>query len=163
MFQHIMDKLGKLDVIDSRVQSVEHELKEMKKSLDFVHEEVEDLKKENAKLKKSDGETQERLATLEKQNDMMKNRLIDLQTSILESHLEIQDAKLIKLDRSHRMGKKQRGKTRAIVAKFNYFPDKVRVLANAKKLKDTGIAISEEIVNIRKKLMPVFKKACKGR
>ncbi len=57
--------------------------------------------------------------------------------SLLECHFKIQDAKSIKIDRAHRMGKKQRGaaKPRAIVAKFNYFPDKVRILANAKNLK----------------------------
>ncbi len=44
--------------------------------------------------------------------------------SLLESNFKIHDAKSIKIDRAHRMGKKQRGaaKPRAIVAKFNYFP-----------------------------------------
>ena len=62
------------------------------------------------------------------------------------------------------MGRKQRGtKARAIVAKFNYFPDRERVLSNAKKLKGTNLAISEqfpeEIVKIRKRLFPEYKKA----
>ncbi len=85
--------------------------------------------------------------------------------SLLESHFKIQDAKSIKIDRVHRMGKKQHGaaKLRAIVAKFNYFPDKVRILANAKNLKGTNIGVSEqfpqEIVQIRKRLYKELKKA----
>ena len=35
-------------------------------------------------------------------------------------------------------------KQRAIVAKFNYFPDKERVLASARKFKGTGMAVSEQ-------------------
>jgi hypothetical protein len=63
------------------------------------------------------------------------------------------------------MGKKQRGtaKPRAIVVKFNFYPDKVRILANAKNLKGTNIRVSEqfpqEIVQIRKHLYKELKKA----
>jgi hypothetical protein len=76
----------------------------------------------------------------------------------------MENAKTIKIDRSHRMGRKQRGtKPQAIVAKFNYFPDRERVLSNAKKLKGTHLAISEqfpeEIVKICKRLFPEYKKA----
>ncbi|CAB3997350.1 Hypothetical predicted protein [Paramuricea clavata] len=151
--------------------------------------EVEDLKKDNEKLKKTDVETQKRLQSLEEQNTILNNRVIDLQArpmrdnlvfynieeneeenttetlqSFLESRLGIENAKSIKIDRSHRMGRKQRGtKPQAIVAKFNYFPDRERVLSNAKKLKGTNLAVSEqfpeEIVKIRKWLFPEYKKA----
>jgi hypothetical protein len=62
------------------------------------------------------------------------------------------------------MGRKKQGsKPRAVVAKFNYFPDNQRILSNAKMLKGTGIAISEqfpeEIVATRKRLYPEMKKA----
>ena len=43
MFEVIMGKLSKLDDIDSRIKSVEQELKTMKASVEFVHEEVQDL------------------------------------------------------------------------------------------------------------------------
>jgi 3-methyladenine DNA glycosylase/8-oxoguanine DNA glycosylase len=88
----------------------------------------------------------------------------ELVHSLLESQFSIEDAKEIKIDRAHRMGRKKQGsKPQAIVAKFNYFPDKQRILSNAKKLKGTGIAVSkqfpEEIVATRKRLYPEMKKA----
>ena len=41
--------------------------------------------------------------------------------SLIESLFGIEDAKMMKIDRSHRMGKQRGTKPRAIVAKFNYF------------------------------------------
>jgi hypothetical protein len=85
---------------------------------------------------------------------------------IMENNLGIENAKSIKIDRSHRIGRKQRTATtrqRPIVAKFNYYQDKERVLANAKKFKGTGMAVSEqypeEITKERKRLYPELKKA----
>ena len=119
MFETIMSKLGKLHIIDSLMQSVEHELKEMKKSLEISRDaEVEDVKKDNEKLKKTDVETQKRLQSLEEQNTILNNRVIDLQArsmrdnlvfynieentteilqSFLESRLGMENAKTIKI------------------------------------------------------------------
>ena len=175
MFELILGKLDKLNVIDDRVKSVKRELKELRASLEFAHGEIKDLKEENKALKNSDGETRMRLKTLEEQYFILTNRLIDLQArdnllfynlgekeeenvtevihNLIESHLKVENAKTIKIDCCHRMGKKRQGrKPRAIVVKFNYFSDKQHILANAKKLKGSGIAISEQfpekIVNI---------------
>jgi hypothetical protein len=71
----------------------------------------------------------------------------------------------LKIDRSQRLGKQRFGATkpRPIVAKFNYYPDRERVLQNARKLKGTKIGIGEqfpdEILKIRKELYPELKKA----
>jgi hypothetical protein len=87
---------------------------------------------------------------------------------LLEEKLGFEDAAMkIKINRSHRLGKKKQGETKArpIVAKFNYHQDKVSIMRNAKKLKDTAsrIGISEqfpeEIARERKRLYPEFKKA----
>ncbi len=51
MFEIIMGKLSELDDIDSRVKSIENDLKNMKDSVEFVHAEVKDLKKENESRK----------------------------------------------------------------------------------------------------------------
>ena len=191
MFEIIMKKLSKLDSIESRMESLEQEFKDVKSSIEFVHAEVEDIKKVNEHLKKSDEETKKRIENLEQLNSTLNNRVIDLQArsmrdnlifynvkesdgenttalihDILENTLGIENAKTMKIDRSHRMGKKQgttRTKQRAIVAKFNYFQDKERVLANVKKFKGSGMAVSEqfpdEIIKERKRLYPEFKKA----
>ena len=159
--------------------SMEQELKEVKESLEYAYGEVETLKKENAQLKKSQSETNKRLAKVEEQNTAtIRNNLMfynlpereqentdNLIQSLLEEKLGISDAKNTKIDRSHRLGRRTPGsrRPRTIVAKFNFYPDKERILANAKHLKGMGIAISEqfleEIVKIRKQLLPEMKKA----
>ena len=187
MFETIMEKLSKLDSIDTCMKSLEQELKDVKASITFVHAEVEDIKKESEQLKKSEGETKKRIENLEQLNSTLNNRVIDLQArsmrnnlilcnikesdgedtmeiikDIMENTLGIENAKSIKIDRSHTMGKKQvktTTKQRAIVAKFNYFPDKERILANARKFKGTGMAVSEQFAKERKRLYPEMKKA----
>lgn len=187
MFEIIIKKLSKLDTIDSRIETIEKDLNEVKSSLEFVHTEVQDLKEEIKISKKTEAETKQRLEKLEQMNSTLNNRVIDLQArsmrdnlifynlkeskdenttevvhSLIESHFGIEDAKSIRIDRSHRMGKQRGSKPWAIVAKFNYYPDKARLLASARKLKGTGIAVSEqvpeEIVAIRKSLYPEMKK-----
>ena len=69
----------------------------------------------------------------------------------------------IKIDRAHRMGRKQPEKTRPIVVKFNYFQDREAIRQRAHLLKGKRYGISEqfpqEIAQQRKKLIPLYKKA----
>ena len=71
----------------------------------------------------------------------------------------------IKIDRSHRIGRKREGqrKPRAIVVKFNFHQDRKRIRLNARKLRGARIGIaeqfSEEIEKIRQTLYPELKKA----
>lgn len=59
-------------------------------------------------------------------------------------------------ERVHRLGKYTQGKNRPIIAKFAFFKDKQEVLSSARKLKGTGLSISEDFSfttrQIRKKL-----------
>ena len=87
MFEIIMKKLSKLDIIDSRMQSLEQELKEVKSSIEFVHAEVEDIKKVNEQLKKSEGETKKRIEKLEQLNSSLNYRVIDLQARSMHDNL----------------------------------------------------------------------------
>ena len=81
-------------------------------------------------------------------------------------NLQIPDAReKIKIDRSHRVGRKRDSnrKPRAIVVKFNYFQDREHIRINARKLRSTRIGIAEqfpkEIEKIRQTLYPETKKA----
>ena len=60
MFETIMEKLSKLDSIDTCMKSLEQEFMDVKASITFVHAEVEDIKKESEQLKKSEGETKKK-------------------------------------------------------------------------------------------------------
>ena len=82
----------------------------------------------------------------------------------IEEKLKIENAvRDIKLQRAHRIGAYNNSKTRPIVAKFAYFPDRERVRRSAKNLSGTPYGISEQfpkdVVDKRRKLVPIMKKA----
>ena len=70
--------------------------------------------------------------------------------------LHIENAETIRLDRAHRIGKKQPNKTRPIVVKFNFHQDKENVRKQAKQLKGTNFGISEQFpreINEKRKIL----------
>ncbi|CAB3998454.1 Hypothetical predicted protein, partial [Paramuricea clavata] len=98
--------------------------------------------------------------------ELKDENVTDIIHNVLENQLELENAKSsVKIDRAHRLGKQdpRSARPQAIVCKLNYYPDKERILATARKLKGSGIAISEqfpeEILEVRKRLYPILKKA----
>ena len=104
--------------------------------------------------------TDKRIETLEELNATLQSRVIDLQArsmrddlifynisekndenakeiihDLLENKLGLENAKEnVKIDRAHRLGRNMRSsRLRAIVCKFNYYPDEEQILANASK------------------------------
>ena len=152
---------------------------------------IADLKKENEKIKTDQNKGRERIRNLEEDNKALRSKIIDLQArsmcgnllffnipenerenttdiiqKILEEKMEICDAQnTVKIDRSHRIGKKREGnrKPRPIVVKSNFYQDREYVKTHARKLKATNIGKSEqypeEIESIRKTQYPELKKA----
>ena len=191
MLKTVMAKLDTLEDIKKRIVNVEQGVKELKSSIEFVHAEVKDLKEEVERSKKSDIENRMRIDCLEDENRRLHDSIVDLKArsmrdnllfhnveeearenttdkifQLLEEKLEIPDARnKIKIDRSHRVGRKcdTQRKPRAIVVKFNFYQDRALVRRNAKKLKGTKIGISEqfpeEIEKIRQTLYPEMRKA----
>ncbi|CAB3986612.1 Hypothetical predicted protein [Paramuricea clavata] len=184
MFTIMMGKLEKLD-------GIEADMKEIKHSLEYAHAEIADLKRENETTRANQEQARTKLEKLEKDNATLRDKIVDIQArsmrdnllffnipeqdkeitteiihNLLETKFQIKDAKeVIKIDRSHRIGKKREGnrKPRPIVVKFNYHQDREHVRLNAKKLKGTNIGVSEqfpeEIESVRKALYPELKKA----
>ena len=52
MIDMIIKKLGKLDIIVSRMEAMEKDLREVKSGVEFVHVEVQDLKELENKISK---------------------------------------------------------------------------------------------------------------
>ena len=82
-------------------------------------------------------------------------------TDFLQSELDIDDASDIEFQRVHRIGRfnQQAPKPRQIIARFLRYPDRERVMSNAKKLKGKRFGISaylKEIVDRRKNVLPNF-------
>ena len=71
------------------------------------------------------------------------------------------EANNIRFQRCHRMGPKFRNKTRDIIMRFAYFPDRENIWENRNKLQGSGIFLNEdfppEIEKRRSKLYPVYK------
>ena len=83
--------------------------------------------------------------------------------SFCEKELKI-DMGQVKVDRAHRIGRYNADKTRAIVVKFNFYQDKLKIKqASFSTLKGTSFGVSEqyprEIQERRKQLYPVMKSA----
>ena len=184
-------EMDKMEEIKQRIVCVERELIDVKNSIEFAHAEVKELKEEVEKVKRSDEENKEKIHALEEANQHLLDTVIDLKArsmrdnllfhnvpedekentsdkiyKILEENLQISDAReKIKIDRSHRVGRKRDSnrKPRAIVVKFNYFQDREHIRMNARKLRGTRIGIAEqfpeEIEKIRQTLYPEMKKA----
>ena len=85
----------------------------------------------------------------------------------LKMELGIEDADEVEFQRVHRIGKRDSpdGKPRQIIARFLRYPDREKIMSNARKLKGKGFGISadlpKEIIERRKKKMDQFKKAKK--
>jgi FtsZ-binding cell division protein ZapB len=145
MFKTVMKKLEKLD-------NIEADMKVFRKSLDYAHEEIADLKNANKTMKVVQAKAAERIEKLERDNNTLRDKVVDIQARskhenllffnmpesegenttemihhLLESKMEVEDARnKVKIDRSHRIGKKKTGnnRPRLIVVKFNYHQDR---------------------------------------
>jgi cell division protein FtsB len=82
-----MKKLHKLDLIETKVKSVEQELRSMKDSIEFAHSEVKDLKSDNEERKKTDELTKQQIEKLEKENEILHKSVIDLKTRSMRDNL----------------------------------------------------------------------------
>ena len=72
--------------------------------------------------------------------------------NFLQSELDIDDASDIEFQRVHRIGRfnQQAPKPRQIIARFLRYPDRERVMSNAKKLKGKKIGISADLPKERR-------------
>ena len=67
------------------------------------------------------------------------NKIYDL----LENKLEMVIENVV-IERVHRTGKKNKNRSRPIVAQFSFYEDKMNILKNCKKLKNTKFSIFED-------------------
>ncbi|XP_052762065.1 uncharacterized protein LOC128204704 [Mya arenaria] len=83
---------------------------------------------------------------------------------LIEEKLKVTNASTdIRIQRAHRIGAFNAVKTRPIVVKFAFYPDRERVRQAARQVKDDSIGVSEqfprEIMDKRRKLVPIMLKA----
>ncbi|KAK3102973.1 hypothetical protein FSP39_015426 [Pinctada imbricata] len=175
----ICEKLGKLDLIDQRLKSVEDsELKESVKQIDVlakslsseqrdIRDQFDSLVCDYSDLKERHIDLQSRSmrdnlifnGIIEAPEENTENVLVDFLKQEMDIELDP-----TKFHRVHRMGRGGNGKTRPIVAKFVLYKEKELVRkAAATKLRGKPYGIGEqyprEINDRRKELYPHYKRA----
>ena len=161
----------KVETLEATTRNAMKSIEELDRGLAFLNNEVEELKKREKDctalrqqvLYMGVYQRRENLRFYGIEEDPegaedTRQVLIDF----LQSELGIDDASDIEFQRIHRIGpfNQQAPKPRQIIARFLRYPDRERVMSNARKLKGKNFGISadlpKEIVDRRKKLLPKF-------
>ena len=153
-----------------RLEKVNKEAVDLKISLETSQEIFEKkFQKVNYNLSKQKQKHKEDINELWKDNDQLRERLRDVEDRFRRDNLRIDgiaevenetwepaeqilqnlfNEKLqlenISVERAHRVGKKEKNNKRTIVLKLASFKYKLKIISEARKLKDTNININEE-------------------
>ena len=169
VLESINARLSKLDMLDS----LQHDIRELKTSLEFSQQQIEDLRKENAFLKGVVKEVQQSAVSLTLEKKRMKETLLDIQCRDMRDNLifsgisekkgeekaepeqlvkEFMSKKLnlspevvrdITFSRVHRLGRPAEGKSRPIIARFEHYKHKELVKSRGKELKGTSLWLND--------------------
>lgn len=171
-----------LSTVKTRITDVEH-------SVQYYTDTVDDMKSSNTSNNETIQSLQDKMDRSHALNSALREDVLDLKTRSMRDNIvfyNIQETeeentesvirgfcanKLemghkmhdIKIDRTHRIGRKLPGKCRPIVAKFNFYKDKEEIRHRAHKLRGTVFGISDqypdEIRERRRELIPILKDA----
>ena len=184
----------KVNSMDQKVVSLESKMTAIEDSRTFDSQTMTELNNKHSAMQKDMAYIKKAQASLVENENKLKEQLIDLKCremrdnllfynvkeerdetddacvnkvlGIMEDDMKIDSARLnIKLHRAHRIGRYANGKTRPIVAKFAYYPDRERARKAGQVLRDTVsvYAVSQqypkEVQERRRALVPIMKQA----
>jgi hypothetical protein len=163
------------DTLKQKQDQIDKTIRESKIQNDSVCKNYETLKYENQRLNDEVVDLQARSMRdnllffgFPEENTIEERRLENCSSKLIEffkTKLQINNApETIKLDRAHRLGKHTAGKNRPIVAKFNFYPDKLFIKQSMyDKMKGTDYRVSDQfpkaIQERRRQLVPELMKA----
>lgn len=162
------------DDLNNKFALLESDLKAEKKKNESLLTEMQEVKRGNLRLSEEVLDVQSRsmrdnlLFHGVKECDSFESRrsenCIVKVLDMCQNVLKIENAREIRIDRAHRLGRYRPDKSRPIVVKFNFFQDKVKIKQAAQtELRDTDFRVSEqfprEIQERRRVLYPELKKA----
>ncbi|XP_053391044.1 uncharacterized protein LOC128553878 [Mercenaria mercenaria] len=192
--KNTVDKItGRLDTVDQKVNSMETKINDLERSREYDSSSMADIEKKQkeidsllSKLKVLEHQQTEQERSMKaditdlKCRNMRDNLLffgipevkgesdsdcVEKVLDLIKNKLEIKNAKSsIKLHRAHRIGKFDNAKTRPIVAKFVYYPEREKVRLSANKLeRPYGISLQfpQEVMSSRRRLIPIMLEARK--
>ena len=161
----------KVETLESKITGAAKSIEELDKGMAFLNSDVERLKK----LEKDCSALRQEILYMGVYQRRENLRFYGIEedpegaedtrqvlTDFLMSELGIDDANEIEFQRIHRIGpfNQEASKPRQIIARFLRYPDRERVMSNARRLKGKGFGISadlpKEIVDRRKKVLPDF-------
>ena len=187
-----VDKItGRLDKLDARINSMEKKIADIEQSKNFDSESLGQIEKKQKEIDSMIQKMKSLEKEHNKASSELKSEIVDLKSrsmrdnlifyglreekgekdedcvrkvlELIEDKLQIPGAKdTVKLHRAHRMGRYNSTKTRPIVAKFVYYPEREQVISKAKMLdKPYGISqqFPREVMEERKRLIPIMIKA----
>ena len=175
---------AEVSTMNTKVVSMEKQLGDLETSRNFDSKTLDSIQGKQKEIDKM-------LKTMEKMESEQKEKLLDLQSremrdnlifygfeedkeetdkdcvdkvlKLVDEQLKIPHAKHIPIHRAHRMGRYQRNKTRPIVAKFAFYPNREDIRKAAKNLEGTQYSIGQqfpkEIQERRRQLVPLLKEA----
>ncbi|XP_072144351.1 uncharacterized protein [Dermacentor andersoni] len=178
VIQNQKEILSKLTEVQSNQASCETRMLEMQKRLLAIEQKLQSF--DDTQLRLTNVEAlvdrwDESATSLVRQVDDLDNRsrrnnliIRGMQEGVQENEValmkkvteevfrDILKVQVSSIERIHRLGKKTPGRNRPIIFRLADFREKVKILSNCTKLKDTEISISEDyskrVVEIRKKL-----------
>ena len=171
-----------VNTMNTKVSNMEVQLKTLEHSREFDSQTLEEMKERQRhidsmikEMKKVEDEQKERLLDLQcrqMRDNLLFYNILDVRDesddecatklySFFEEKLKIDNASDIKLDRVHRLGRYNPAKTRPIIAKFCFYPDRETVRKAARNLAGTQYSVSQqfpkEVMARRKGLIPTLK------
>ena len=184
--ESIQSSLHKVTVqvndMNTTVSSMELQLRELEQSREYDSKTLQEMQERQReidsllqKMQKAEVEQKERLIDLQcrqmrdnlifynirddrgEQNEACAQKLIDF----LEYEMKVENARSIRFDRIHRLGRYDPAKNRPVIAKFCFFQEREMVRSCAKNLDGSPYAVSQqfpkEVLEKRRSLIPTLK------
>ena len=158
----LTDKVNTMDTkingLEARMANIEQSRDYDSKSVDSLQTKQTEIDKLVKEMRKLEEQQQEKL--LELQSREMRDNLIfyripeekgetdqdcvEKVLNLIQSELRVENARDIRFHKVHRIGRFNRNKTRPIVAKFAFFPEREKVRKSAKNLEGTNYSIGQQ-------------------
>ncbi len=190
-----MKLLDCLPDMQSNLVQIKENLSEFKASLEFTQGEINTMKEQHEQQEAKISDLEKRVNQLEAlrtENQELRKQIISLEAygrrenlifennieqqgenctnvlrSLFKKQLHLKDADTIMIQRAHRLGLKnvKSNRSRPIIVRFAFFPDRELVWQNRRLLAGTQISMREDfpepVEQERRTLIPIFKAARK--
>ncbi len=131
--------------------------KECRDHASDLEKQVEGLEKDNKMLRQQvqqmgDYNRRENLILegLEDNKNETDEMLLEKMQSVFRNNLQVGDVEMIKFDRFHRLGRYNSSRQRAVIIRFNWYRDRMRVWERRKNLKGSKLFLKEDFSHTTK-------------